>query len=65
MLRWVYRESPDQYWLYTTSNAKPPRVHIATSTDGLQWRNVSDGPVPPLRLLLISYQGYHMIFLSS
>ena len=41
---WVYRESADKYWLYTTSNGKPyPSVHIASSTDGLSWTNVTDG----------------------
>jgi hypothetical protein len=41
---WVYREAPDKYWLYTTTNGKPPQVHIATSTDGLSWKNCSEGP---------------------
>ena len=41
---WIYREAADKYWLYTTSNSNPPRVAIATSTDGLSWRNCTEGP---------------------
>ena len=41
---WVYRETPDKYWLYTTTNSNPPRVLIATSPDGINWKNCSDGP---------------------
>ena len=41
---WVFREAADKYWLYTTTNSKPPRVHIATSKDGLSWTNCTEGP---------------------
>jgi hypothetical protein len=52
---WVYKEAPDKWWLYTTTNHKPARTCIAESTDGLSWKNVSRGtfhnrshvPLPP------------------
>eukprot|EP01052_Picozoa_sp_SAG31_P020836 SAG31_NODE_1584_length_7827_cov_2.129788_4_plen_364_part_00 len=34
---WIFREAQDKYWLYTTGNGNPPKVHIAVSTDGLNW----------------------------
>eukprot|EP00040_Diaphanoeca_grandis_P008818 m.46529 g.46529 ORF g.46529 m.46529 type:complete len:347 (-) comp20271_c0_seq1:437-1477(-) len=40
----VYQEENGTYWLFTTTNAKPPRVAIAQSADGLHWTNVSWGP---------------------
>ena len=42
---WVYREAADKYWLYTTSNGKSPKVHIAKSSDGLHWSDVPSGPL--------------------
>jgi mannan endo-1,4-beta-mannosidase len=52
---WVYKEASDKWWLYTTTNQKPPRTCIAESKDGLSWANVSSGtfhhqshvPLPP------------------
>jgi hypothetical protein len=41
---WIFKEASDKYWLYTTSNGHPPIVHIATSIDGLSWKNCSEGP---------------------
>ncbi len=41
---WVFKEAEGKYWLYVTSNGNEPSVHIATSNDGLLWKNCSDGP---------------------
>ena len=37
---WVYQESADRYWLFTTNN-HPVRTCVAFSTDGLAWKNAS------------------------
>lgn len=38
---WVYKESDQQYWLFASTN-HPPRVCVASSTDGTTWVNASD-----------------------
>ena len=50
---WVYREAGGRgkYWLFTTNNS-PARTCVATSVDGLSWRNASNTaasvvPLPP------------------
>jgi len=49
---WVYQEADSgKYWLFTTNN-HPPRVCVASSPDGIGWRNASTGsasvvPLPP------------------
>ena len=47
---WVYRRAPGgEYYLFTTNN-HPPRTCLATSSDGLSWRNGSgtSGSIVPL-----------------
>lgn len=40
----VYQETENQYWMFTTTNSHPPRTAISSSSDGLRWENVSTGP---------------------